>query len=191
MSYQITTAPTTEPLTVQEAKLWTRIDATEEDTLISELISSARQWIERQWDVALVDQTVKEYWDEVPSTEILKLTVRPVGLAADVTAIEYYDEDNALQTWATSNYTVTTDGNEACVTLTEDASWPTMYVRSGALIVTYTAGFGATAASVPAAIKTCIRMAVWDFYENRGRTPASKTIDRMEALLNPYIYRRA
>ena len=178
-------------LTTAEAKTSTRIDASTEDTLVDEYVSAGTNWVERQWDLALIDTVIAESFDEIPESGILRLTCRPVGATTDVTSVKYYDEDNAQQTFSSANYVVTLEGDEALIQLTQDASWPTVYTRKGVWVVTYTAGFGATAASVPMDIKTAVRMCVWDLYEMRGSSPKSRTIDTIEALLNPYIKRRA
>jgi uncharacterized phiE125 gp8 family phage protein len=42
-STRLVTAPTSEPVALEDAKLWLRIDGDDEDSLILSLISSARQ----------------------------------------------------------------------------------------------------------------------------------------------------
>lgn len=191
MGYRRTVAPTVEPMLVTEVRLSARIDQYEEDALLAEWIQTARQWIEQSWDLALIDQTIEETFDKIPKSGFLRLTVRPVAATTDVTSVKYYDEDNVLQTMSAADYVVSLDGHHCLIGLGEDASWPSTYARRGAFVVTYTAGFGASASDVPRYIKSAIRMKVTDLYEQRISQSMPKGIDSFEALLSPLILRRA
>ena len=56
-SYQITTEPATEPLTLTEAKEHLRVDGTDEDTLITSIITVARKLCENYTNRAFITQT--------------------------------------------------------------------------------------------------------------------------------------
>ena len=47
MIIKVITAPTSEPITLAEAKAQCRVDGTDEDTLITSLIGAARQYTTR------------------------------------------------------------------------------------------------------------------------------------------------
>ncbi|VXC99187.1 head-tail connector protein [Sphingobacterium multivorum] len=66
-----------EPVTLQEAKKYCKVDEdyTEEDSLITELISSARSSIEQWANISLVEKRIKVYSD---TTKTLWLPCSPV-----------------------------------------------------------------------------------------------------------------
>lgn len=68
-----------------------------------------------------------------------------------------------------------------------DVTWPTTQDRINAVTVVYTAGYGASAASVPKTIKHWIKLAVSDLYDNRGLS-ADRTVpqDFARSLIDPY-----
>ena len=59
---EILTDLTTEPVTLQEAKDYMRISSNAEDDLIEELITSARERIEKYTGLSLGLKTLKAYW---------------------------------------------------------------------------------------------------------------------------------
>jgi len=59
---EILTDLTTEPVTLQEAKDYMRISSNAEDDLIEELITSARERIEKFTGLSLGEKTLKAYW---------------------------------------------------------------------------------------------------------------------------------
>lgn len=58
--------PVQEPVTLAEAKTHLRVTYTDDDALIAELITAARQWFEEQTYRALVTQTWDLKLDELP-----------------------------------------------------------------------------------------------------------------------------
>ena len=59
---EIVTDLTTEPVTLQEAKDYMRISSNAEDSLIEELITSARERIEKFTGLSLGEKTLRAYW---------------------------------------------------------------------------------------------------------------------------------
>ena len=56
-------APAVEPITLTEAKAYMKVDYTNDDTLIEDvLIPSARQMVEKMLNKALITQTLKAYY---------------------------------------------------------------------------------------------------------------------------------
>ena len=58
MGIKVVTPPATEPVTLAEAKLHLRVDGSDEDALITRLISAAREQCEQELGRALADPTV-------------------------------------------------------------------------------------------------------------------------------------
>ncbi len=69
ISYQVTVAPSVEPLTLSYVKSWLRIDFTDDDALITDLISDTRRGAENLLRRSLATQTIQEVYefDFVPS----------------------------------------------------------------------------------------------------------------------------
>lgn len=175
-----TVAPTAEPVTRAEAKLYARITNQIEDELIDELIVAARIAIETWTLRQLVTATWKLFLDAFPS-RVLRggdprhPGIRPVQVAAivlprpplaSVTSIKYLDVDGNQQTLDTAVYDVDTDSLPGRITLAFGASWPVVRREAKTIEILYVAGYGA-ASAVPNNAKVAIKMLVNDAYEHR------------------------
>jgi uncharacterized phiE125 gp8 family phage protein len=91
------TAPTDEPITLEDAKTHLRETGTDEDDLILSLIQAAREYVETFTSRALMPQTW--YWkaDRFPVCEPVWLPRPPL---VSITSVSYVDETGATQTWA-------------------------------------------------------------------------------------------
>ena len=66
MAYSVVTPAASEPITLTEAKNFLRVDGSDDDTLISALISAAREMCESYCRRILVTTTIVEYFDGFP-----------------------------------------------------------------------------------------------------------------------------
>ena len=66
MAIDIVTPAASEPITLTEAKNFLRVDHSDDDTLISALITASRQMCEEYTRRILVTTTVDEYFDKFP-----------------------------------------------------------------------------------------------------------------------------
>lgn len=197
----VVSAPATEPVSLTEAKAWLKVDTSDDDTLITELIQVAREAAENYTRRAFVTQTLKLTLDRFPiyrgngrfeQDGIFEVSV-PYALGADsgqiflprapiqsVTSIVTYDDDNNSSTVSTSIYRL--DAVADRVFLNESQTWPTDLRDYAAIEVTYVAGYGA-ASAVPASIKAAIKMHILRMYD--GRTVCDMPSNCM-ALLDQY-----
>lgn len=187
MAWKIVTPPAAEPVTLTEAKNHLKVEHSADDALITTLISAARQFIERQTGLALVTQTIDEFFDEFPDaiddgTEHIELTVWPVQ---SVTSIKYYDSAGTLTTFASTNYRLDDASRPARIALEPDADWPDTFEVPGAVVVRYEAGFG-DASAVPELLKAAVLLLVADLYENREDSPRTMPT-HVDRLLNTYL----
>lgn len=163
MALKLITPASTYPITLADAKLHCRVDASDDDTLITALIVSATELAEQQTGRALMQQT----WEltQASFTDTILLTRVPVQ---SVTSVKYYDTDGAQQTLTNTAYAVRTgDGDGfAAVEPVYGTSWPECRQQSESVAVRYVAGY-ADAAAVPEGIKQWIRLMVSTMYENR------------------------
>ncbi|MDQ3275172.1 MAG: head-tail connector protein [Actinomycetota bacterium] len=184
--------PATEPITLAEAKAHCRVTHSAEDDLIGAYVSAARQYAEEYTRRAFVTQTWRATLDAFPYRSGSRLLLpRPPLLA--VTEVAYTDGSGVSQIVAAGSYTSIADPVAPYLLPLYAAEWPTARDYTGAVRVTYTAGYGA-AAAVPEAIKSAIRLMVAHFSANREAV-VTGTISTMpmavEALLGPYRVRVA
>src|SRR5574340_609262 len=81
MPYILTTGPTAEPLSLAEAKLHLRVDIADDDTLISAMISAARQHAEMVMQRQIVAATWKLAMDAFPGPSLIGV---PAGVPLSV-----------------------------------------------------------------------------------------------------------
>lgn len=187
MAHVLVTAPASEPVSLAEAKLHLRVDATDEDTLITALITAARQLVEEETWRALVTQTWDYVADEWPAGDSIALPRPPLQ---SVTSITYIDEDGVTQTMPAADYIV--DTYQHRVVLAEDAEWPSADLYPTAAVrVRYVAGYGA-ASAVPGPIKAAMLLLIGHLFENREAVASGAGVASAElplgvrALLAPY-----
>jgi len=155
MYLRLVTPPAVEPVTLEEAKQHLKIDGNEDDSLITALITAARQRAEEYTRRAFITQTWEVAVDSVTSTLCLP---RP-----PVQTIEAVTLDG--QAVAPENYGL-------MVTNLFYTKIPLHAVNPGGLVIRYTSGYGDTTNDVPQAIRQAILMLVAHMYEAReGQAP--------------------
>jgi len=186
---RLVTAPAIEPVTLNEAKEHLRVLHDDEDVYIESLITAARQMVEsgESWslDRSLITTTWRVILDGFPHCIELP---RPPLIA--VSSITYLDTTNTSQTLSNTLYTVDTHNEPGRIAPAYNSIWPETLPHLNAVTITYTAGFGATAASVPMAVRQAILIAVADLYEVGRETNIVGTIvnqvPTIRNLLNGY-----
>lgn len=171
-----TTAPAVEPVTLTEAKAHCRVDTSDDDTYIGTLITAARQWVEEYLDRTLVHTQWTVRMDSFPYE--IELPRPPVATAGTTTAVTltYTLGDDSTATLSTSSYRVDRDSTPAVVRQLRSGTWPANLDDYNAVTVTYWAGYGATGASVPAAIRHAMLMLISHWYETRGASVATGAV---------------
>ena len=207
---KIDTAWTASAVATSEQKSFMRVDFSDDDTLIAELIKSAQNLVEAYMNRAITTQTLSLFLDRLPFYSDLKLQegiftapdleynsnfiVLPKPPVASVTHVKYYDNDNNASTFASSNYYVDTISNQARVVLKTGSSWPTVSEtrNANAYEIKYVAGYGG-ASDVPEPIVQAIKLLTTHLYENREAV-TSLSVNAIPytigALLQPYKVQR-
>lgn len=163
MTLKLITAPTSEPLSLADAKLHLKVDGTEDDALIQQIIAAARQQCEHILGRALIEQTWERVLDAFPAGEIL--LGKPGAL--EVVSVKYLDETGTQQTLASSAYALDADTGPGWVFPVPGTTWPSTYPGANAVRVRFTAGYGADATSVPANVVAWLKLQVGALYRNR------------------------
>lgn len=161
---RMSTAPTSEPVTLTEAKAHLRVDIDTDDDLIASYIKEAREEFENQADRTLFTTTYRLVLDAWPSSRIITLPRPPL---VSVTSIVYTDDEDSATTLPSSGYIVDTDAWPGRIVLRSTTSWPSVTLReTGAIVITYVAGYASTD-DIPERFKSAIRLYVGHRYENR------------------------
>lgn len=186
MSLIVITAPATEPVTLAEARLHLKVDSTDDDTLISALITAARQQAEHRTGRALITQTLEKVLDAFPSDIEL-----PMPPAIAITSVKYINTSGTEQTLDTDQYSLDKDSEPGWLTPAYGVAWPATYSVPNAVRVRYTAGYGA-AAAVPQSIKSWMLMAIGTMYDHRatmivGAAVSEVPRDFFAGLLDQYV----
>ncbi len=163
MALKLITPASALAVTLAEAKAHLRVTASDEDTLITAMITSATETAEQITGRAIMPQTWELTLDAFP--DALELTRIP---AATVTSLTYYDDAGVLQTMSSSLYALdnANDFGFAYVVPAYGEEWPTTREQINAVALRYVAGY-ASAAAVPEPIKAWIKLQVSAMYENR------------------------
>lgn len=199
-STTVTTAPAVEPVTVDTAKAYLRVDGTTDDGLLADMIQSAREMVEAYLRRSLITQTIKLTLDWFPMTRsdqwfdgVQEIAVSelyrgadyiklPLGDVQSITSLVTYNQGNTAATFNSSNYYLDAAGDR--LILNDGQVWPSDLRDTQAIEVTYVAGYGDAASDVPASIKQGILQVVNALYNGRGCD--SGIPDSAGKLLSPY-----
>ena len=181
-----TSEPTTEIVSVFEAREHLRADSGDDDAMISSFLTAAREHIEEASRRAFITQTWKLYLDRWPAVDYITLPRPPLQ---SVTSIKYTDKDNVQVTWSSSNYLVDTASEPGRIVLAYGASWPTTVTLRpmNPIEITYVAGYGG-GDDVPQRWKQAVLLLAGHWFENREATVVGQTVRSIpfavESLIN-------
>ena len=102
MALELVTAPTDEPIKLNEAKAFLHYWESDQDAEIIGAIKDARNYVETWTEKQLVTATWKLYLDAFPAaSDSIDVPLPPLKL---VNSIKYIDTAGVEQTWASSKY---------------------------------------------------------------------------------------
>ena len=162
------TEPVSEPVTLVEAKAYLRVDNTDEDTLISTLITAARQWVESYLDRALILRQLVLRLDTFPVE--IELPQPPLSTFGTTTAVSvtYTLETGTTATLSSSEYRIDRTSTPGVLRQNYSGSWPGHLNDYNSIAVTYWAGYGSDEGDIPPAIKNAILLMIGHLFENRS-----------------------
>ena len=163
----VITPVATEPLTLANAKAHLRVDVTDDDTLITSLITVAREEAEHLTGQSLATQTLQL---RASTFDDLVLQRGPVQ---SVSWVKYQDASNAQQTLSGSVYYLDSSGAEPVIRLAYGQSWPTIYEQEGGVLVQYVAGF----TDCPLPVIQWMKLRIGTLYEVRESASERPAID--------------
>ena len=170
----------TEPVTLAEAKLHLRgVDDTAEDSLITALISAARETCEDRIEGTVPVTGWRLTLDAFP--DAIKL---PRGPVASVESVKYLDADGMQQALSALDYLVDTVSTPGYIVPAYGKAWPETREQINAVEVEYTAG----SATTPAALKAWMLLAIGEMFANREASAERPAVAHgfADRLLDPF-----
>lgn len=188
MALSLVTAPSSEPVSLNEQKTHLRIDGDEDDAYIAACIVAARTWIEGQTHRAMVTQT----WDygidyNWPLRDGFRRIDFPLNPVADQTSpetitITYVDTNGTSQSLASTQFKLANRAHNSYIVPAYDVEWPDIRSQPDAITVRFVAG--STVALTPIDLKQAVMILAAQFYEERDMATKASTV--VEALISPY-----
>ncbi len=157
-SIKLVKPPTQEPVSLESVKQHLKLETDEDDELLGELITTARELVEDYTHTAILTQSYVLLCEEVDE-DYIDLPRPPLQSVETVSTI---DDDGVETLLDPSCYRVDDISTPGRVLLKPGCSWPSSTVR-----VEYTAGYENVEA-VPRVLRTVVRMLATYLYENRG-----------------------
>ena len=157
------TSPAIEPVGLSDFKAHARIDAEDEDTLLSAMLLAARAHIETLSGKVFITQSWRMLADEVPANGRIALLIRPVRA---VDSVVVYDAAGNAQDLEPEDWLADLGGR-----------WPRLMLRRPAAVrmqamngieIDVTAGYGDTGLDVPAVLRHAILMLATHWYAHRA-----------------------
>lgn len=161
MSLQLLTPPASEPVSLSDAKAHLKIDGTDEDALLTTLITAARARTEWHTGRALVTQSWCLRLDAWPADDVVEIPLPPLQSVSSIAAIT---ADGIRGVLDPGLYRIDTASEPARVIF---ATRPPHLRRHDCLEIAFSAGYG-DAASVPSAIRQAILEIIAALYVYRG-----------------------
>jgi uncharacterized phiE125 gp8 family phage protein len=179
MGLAVITAPTAEPLTTTQAKLFLRIDTTDEDSFIGECITAARNKVEEITHRQLMTAVYRYSTNELIDGNTILLPKPPVASVAAVNAV---NSDGVVSTLSASTYIVPIDAQPGRIIFTTIPDFDSR--RPDALRVTFTAGYGTASSYIPPALIQATYLLLEPFYR---RAADQDILDCVESLVTQHI----
>ncbi|HEY2069825.1 MAG TPA: head-tail connector protein [Rhizomicrobium sp.] len=178
MPLELVTPPSVEPVTLDEAKAHLKVATTDDDALITQLISAARARAEWHTGRAFVTQAWILWLDAWPCNEAVEIPLPPLQA---VSAITTYAQDGTSSVLDASLY----QAASGRVALKPGVSLPVSLRPLNAVSIAFTAGYGVGESNVPALIRQAMLDIIADLYTNRGDGDGEMPLTVL-ALLAPY-----
>lgn len=179
----VVTPPAIEPLTAADVMAERRNDDDTDMAGIERRITTARQRVESDTGRALITQTLDLYFDRFPCGSTLLL---PMPTLQSVTTVTTYDLSNVATVWSSSNYYLDTASEPGRLVLASGSFWPTDLRDVNAIIVRVVAGYGTTAATVPAALRSAMHLLIGQYDEQRENVLVSQFAGQLIELPQGY-----
>jgi uncharacterized phiE125 gp8 family phage protein len=174
---KLVTPPASLAVSLEQARLSARIDGTEADAELEQVIRQHTGDAEHITGRAFITQTWRLTLDAF--TPAIKLPMPPL---ASVESVKFYDVDGVLQTLSPLDYIVDSASEPGYVVPAPGKQWPATQSRINAVEIQYVCGYGQSESDIPSEIKGYILGRVAEHFapNNSGRS------DHLPRLLDRY-----
>jgi uncharacterized phiE125 gp8 family phage protein len=199
MPLQLITAPTVEPVTLDEMKQHANVSIGADDTYLSGLIAAARITAENYTHSVFITQKWRYLRDGFPVYQVLyersgfAFFYLPKPPLQAISLFTYVDTGGAVQALVdqVTDYQLDPGGEERPARLIPPFArpWPPSRMVPNSVIVEFTCGYGDAGTAVPDPIRLAIKMMAADWYATReDSSPATlHAVPRgVCELLDPY-----
>lgn len=162
MTYILTDPPQAEPLTLAEMKAHMRLDGDEEDALLTSLIKTAREHLERETGLCLITQGWRLLLDAWPQSGAVTITKGPVR---NIDAIQVYDFDGEPEDISSPDQLLDGQARPARLWL-RNPQLPGRPING--IEIDFRAGYGDTPTEVPDTLKRAMSLHVAHMFAFRG-----------------------
>jgi uncharacterized phiE125 gp8 family phage protein len=163
MAVEVLTPPVAEPIGLENLKSHLRVDAPDDDALISEIISGARAEVESFTNLTLTTRTLRITLNAFPPGPLC-LPVWPVQSIAQV---EYTDPAGATQPLAPSEYILVKSAQPRLLAPAYLKTWPVTRAHYDAVRIDVVAGYGTTATDLPQDLVDAVKLIAAHRFEHR------------------------
>jgi uncharacterized phiE125 gp8 family phage protein len=178
----LTAPPGAEPVSLAEAKAHLRVTHADEDQLIGRLITAARRLVEGRTGLKLMSQVWSVFLDDWPSQDI----ALPIAPLISVNDVVTYGDDDVPATVDPAHYYAVLGSRPPRLVLRASRVWARPGRIANGIEIKLTAGFGASAAAVPEALRQAMLHALAQWYAERGDSADQGLPLAASALLAPY-----
>lgn len=189
MSVRVITAPSTNPVTLAEAKAHLSVDFSDDDDIINVFIEAATDYAQKWTGRAFVQQSLEYISSSFPADgDPIELPMPPLISVSGV----FYSQDGVETEVDASEYLVDAGSDPAIISSL--GAWPTLSGTVNKVIVRYAAGYltddSPSVGDVPGSIRVAILLLVGTLYANRETVVVGQVPIKMpwsaEQLLRQY-----
>ena len=179
----IVTRPTTEPVSLAEARAHLRLDTTDMDAMLAGYVIAARQYATNYTRNVFLTGT----WDVTFDYGWPSRIDFPYTPVQEVMQVSYTDLNNVVQTLSPTEYLLRGASEDSLpyVVPAHGVTWPEVLSIPETIRVRFVAGYGTNPGDVPEAIRTAILLHTELLYD-RDSTSRALLESARDALLDPY-----
>lgn len=161
-------------ITTDEAKEHLHVSG--EDNYVASLVATAQGALERELKRVFLTTEIIAYADCWAANMYL-----PYPKLQSVDSVKYFDINGEQQTLLENDfYWVVTSSDPGYIKQKFDATYPELQQgRPDAISITYMAGYGDDANSVPTQLKHAVKLMLTDLYEHRGSVVVGSSVNKI------------